>query len=542
VDRHEALRRGREAFHRRAWREACDALSRADQAARLGCDDLERLAVAAYLVGGEKEFHASLERAHDAHVAQGDCRRAARAAFWLGLTLLFRGDTGRGTGWLTRARRHVGGVDCVEHGYLLLPLAEQQLRQGDCATARDTACEAARTGERFRDQDLVACARHVEGRARIANGDVAGGLALLDEAMLAVTDGEVSPIFTGLIYCSVIAACHEVLALGRAHEWTAALARWCADQPEMVAFTGTCLAHRAEILQLHGAWPEAMAEAGRACDRGNDRSNAHSAGAGFYRQAEIHRLRGEFAAAEACYHQAVRLGMEAQPGLALLRMAQGRHDAAAAAMHRVLAATPDPLRRALLLPAHVDILLAAGHLEQAALACRELEAIARRFDTEVLRAHAAFARAAVELAGEHPDAGLAPLRTALATWQQLEAPYEAARVRTLLGQASRLLGDDEAARLEFETARGMLQRLGAAPDVARLDALLAPVRRPSRMLTARERQVLRLVAAGSTNRQIAGRLNVSERTVDRHVSNILTNLDGPSRAAATAYAYEHALL
>jgi DNA-binding CsgD family transcriptional regulator len=534
---------GREAYRRRAWSHAYQALTLADQDTPLGIEDLERLATSAYLAGRDHEFHRALERAHHAHRKAGDDAGAARSAFWLGLTLLLRGETGQASGWLGRARRLVESRACVEHGYLLLPVAEQSLAGGDGAAAHATAASAADIGDRFGDADLVACARHLQGRALIRQGQVQAGLALLDEAMLSVVAGELSPIVTGLIYCSVIDACQQVVAWSRAREWTSALARWCDQQPEMVAFTGTCLVHRAEILEFHGAWSDAMAEACRACERFSE-VEPMSAAAAFYRRAEIHRRRGEFAAAEQAYRDAGRLGWEPQPGLALLRMVQGRIDAACAAIRRVLSAVADPLQRAKLVPAYVEIMLAAGAIPDARSACRELEGIAATFETDVLQAMAAHARGAVELADGDGRAALGPLRRAFEVWRKAEAPWEAARARMLAGLACRALGDDEAAELELAAARAAFERLGAAPEIARLDAL---VRRPMAAaprhgLTRREREVLRLIAAGKTNKAIAAELRLSERTIDRHVSNILTKLDVPSRAAATAYAYGHKLL
>lgn len=504
----------------------------ADQAAELAAEDLECLATAAYLTGRDHDFHKALERAHHAFVERQERARAARAGFWLGLTLMLRGEMGQATGWLSRARRLVEGEECVEHGYLQLPLAEQQLARGEGDAAFATASAAAALGERFADADLIACARHLQGRIVMRQGRVEAGLALLDEAMLAVVADELSPIVTGLVYCSVIAACSQVAAMGRAREWTAALGKWCAQQPDMVAFTNPCLVHRAEVLQLSGAWPDAMREACRACERFSRGEEEKPPAAALYRQGEIHRLRGEFAQAEAAYRDAARLGCEPQPGLALLRMAQGRHEAACAALRRVLDTVSDPLRRACLLPAQVEILLAANELEAARGACAELEALARKFATEALQAMAGAARGALELAAGEARAALGPLRRAFDLWRELEAPYEAARVRTLLATACRALGDEEAAALELEEARRTFERLGAA----------APRAAPPATLTVRELEVLRLVAAGKTNKRIARELRLSERTIDRHVSNILTKLDVPSRAAATAWAYERKLL
>jgi len=377
---------GRESYRRRAWADAYHSLSLADRVAPIGVEDLELLAVAAYLSGRELDFHSALDRAHHAHLDAGDRVRAARCAFWSGLNLLLRGDTAQATGWLARAQRLVEGHDCVEHGYLLLPLAEQRLGEGNDAGAHAAAAAAAEIGARFRDPDLVACARHVQGRVLIHEGQVEAGLALLDEAMLAVVTGELSPIMTGLIYCSVIDACQEIHAVRHAREWTAALAQWCEQQPQLVAFTSTCLVHRAEIMQLSGAWTEAMAEASRACERSSQGLERSPPAAAFYRRAELHRLRGELAAADEAYRAASRLGREPQPGLALLRLSQGRTDAASAAIRRVVSATTDPLQRAKLLPAHVEVMLAVGDIDEARSACRALEQIAATFGTEVLRA------------------------------------------------------------------------------------------------------------------------------------------------------------
>ena len=537
------VERGRDAYRRRAWGEAWRELSRADQRTPLDVEDLERLAISAYLIGRETEFHGYLERAHHAHLTNDEPSRAARCAFWLGITLLFRGETGQSNGWLARAQRLVEGRDCVECGYLMVPLVEQQLHQGQVDLAQATAANAVQIGERFDDADLAACARHQLGRLLLARQQIPAGLALLDEAMLPATRGELSPVMTGLLYCSVIAACTQVYALARAREWTGALAQWCDEQPEMAAFTGACLVHRAEIMQLRGAWPDAMVEVERACERISQSGRLRPPAEALYRKAELHRVRGEFAEAEAAYEDTNRAGSEPQPGLALLRLDEGRIDAAAVAIRRVIGTTTDRLQRAGLLPAHVEIMLTAGDVDAARSACGELADLAAAFDSEVLHAIAAHAHGAVQLALGHARAALGPLRHAFALWRRLEAPYEAARTRVLMGLACRLLGDEEAGRLELDAARAVFEQLGAAPQIARLDALgerAAPA--PRHPLSVREFQVLRLVAAGKSNKAIAGELSLSERTIDRHVSNIYTKLGVSSRAAATAYAYDHKLL
>jgi DNA-binding CsgD family transcriptional regulator len=539
------LERGRESCKRRAWADAHQALSLVDGMAPLGAEDLELLALSAYLIAREDEYLVTLERAYIAHLGEGANVRAARCAFWAGLHLLFRGAVGRATGWLARSRRLIECEEgeCVEEGYLLLPVAEEQLAAANSEAAYATAGDACQIGTRFGDQDLVAIARHVQGRALIQQGSVADGLSLLDEAMLAVTSGELSPLVTGLVYCSVIDGCQQIFAVSRAREWTAALARWCEEQPEMVSFTGKCLVHRAEILQLHGAWPEALAEARRGCERFERGIDPQSPASAFYQLAEVHRLRGDFAEAEQAYRSASTWGMEPQPGLALLRMAQGRIEIAAGSIQRVVTATREPLQLARLLPAYIEIMLEAGEIDDARSACQELEQISERFDTGLLGGIAAHARGALALAEGDIETALISLRRALQVWQQVEVPYMVARTRFLTGVGCSALRDDEGATLEMEAARAIFERLGAAPDISRIDSR-ARHASPDHLhgLTPREVQVLRLIATGKTNKAIAAELCVSDRTVDRHVSNIFTKLSLPSRAAATAYAYQHSLI
>lgn len=539
------LERGRKSYKRHAWADAYQALSLADKVVPLAVEDLELLAMSAYMIARDDDYLRALDRAYHAYLGAGESVRAVRCAFWLGLRLLFRGETGHATGWLARAKRLIEceDRDCVEAGYLLLPVVQQHIGAGDWEAAYAAAGNAAEIGERFGEADLIACARHLQGLVLMQEGQVEQGLGLLDETMLAVVAGELSPLVTGLIYCSVIDGCQQVYAVGRAREWTAALARWCEEQPEMVSFTGKCLVHRAEIMQLHGAWPEALVEARRSCERFEKGIDPQRPASAFYQLGEIHRLQGEFTAAEEAYRSASRWGWEPQPGLALLRMAQGRVEIAAGAIRRVVSATTDPLQLVRLLPAHIEIMLDAGEIEDARAACQELEEIAGRFDTGFLGAIAAHARGAVELAEGDARAALGPLRRALQGWEQVEAPYMAARARLLVGLAYRALADTEGASLELDAARAMFEKLGAAPDLARLESLTrdAPYGHPHR-LTPRELQMLRLIATGKTNKVIAAELFLSQRTVDRHVSNIFTKLNLPSRAAATAYAYQHKLI
>jgi DNA-binding CsgD family transcriptional regulator len=545
VDAIDELGRGRESYARRAWMDAYRSLSRADQASPLGAEDLELLATSAFMLGRDDDCLSSLERAHHAYLDAGEAMRAVRCAFWLVINLALGGEMSRATGWLGRAQRLVerDGGDCVERGYLLVPIMLRHEAAGDWEAAYAAAADAAEIGERFGDADLLALAIHEQGCALIQQERVEEGLGLLDEAMVAVIAGELSPIITGIVYCSVIMGCQEVYALRRAQEWTVALTRWCEEQPAMVAFSGRCLVHRAEIMELHGAWREALEEARRAHQRCVQGKNQSAAAQAFYRQAEVHRLQGRFSAAEEAYRDASRCGCEPQPGLALLRLAQGNDDAAAAAIRRAVGETTEPLKRARLLPAYVEIMLAVGDVQEAHNACRELEEISARYESGMLGAMSAHAEGAVDLAQGDTRAALLALRHAWQMWQELEVPYEAARVRVLLGLACRTLGDDDTAALELEAARDVFARLGAAPDLARADSLTRRAASvDARGLTPRELQVLRLLAAGRTNKAIAAELVLSERTVDRHVSNIFTKLGVSSRTAATAYAYKQQLV
>jgi DNA-binding CsgD family transcriptional regulator len=539
------LDRGRDAFQCRAWTDAYVLLTAADGDEPLQPDDLERLATAAYLIGRDRDSAELWTRAHNVFLNLGAVDRAARCAFWLAFGLMHQGERARAGAWITRARELLehGHQDCVEHGYLLLPIALQRVFGGDAAAAYGLFCQAAEIGDRFGDRDLIALARHSRGRVLIRMGEIQDGIRLLDEAMIAVDAGEVSPLVVGDVYCSVIEGCLEIFDLRRAHEWTAVLTRWCESQPDLIPYRGQCLVRRAEILQLHGAWPEALEAAQEACERLLQPAAQPASGAAFYECGELHRLRGEFAEADEAYRQASRYGRKPQPGLALLRVAQGQTEPAARAIRLAIDDAHGTETRARLLPAYIEVMLAAGDMQAARVAADELATLAGDLDAPMLNAVAAQARGALRLAEGDPRAALPPLRQAWTAWQEVEAVHEGARVRVLIGLASRDLGDMDAAEMEFDAARWIFEQLGARPDLARVEACSRSIKPiAAGGLSAREIQVLRLVAAGKTNRHIASQLFISERTVERHLSNIFNKLNLPSRAAATAYAYERQLL
>jgi len=547
------LQRARQAHRGRRWTEAVDAFAGIDQTGLLDVEDLERLAEALDLVGRGDDAIAVLQRVYAARVDAGDLAAALRDAFWLYRALAFNAEFARAGGWIARATRLTEGRSaCAQQGYLLLPEAERGLRDGDNRAAFAAAARAAVLGARCGDHDLVTIALHMQGRARISEGRIDDGLVLLDEAMLSLSAGETSPRATAWIYCKTIQTCHQVYDVRRAREWTAALNAWCDSLPQFTgAYSGSCRVHRSELLQLTGAWPEAVREAQLACRHLSRGYGLLVTGGAYYQLAEIHRLHGEFADAELAYRQAGQYGWQVQPGIALLRLAQGDVDAATAAIRRAHAESTDrplyrvagrELTRSQLLPAYVEIMIAGKDLVAADEGATELGEIAEQFTMPALHARAACAHGAVHFAEGRPDQALPALRRAHRLWHDLEAPYEAARVRVLIGQACRMKHDEGGASLELAAARQAFQLLGARPDLVHVNALAGDgTGGRGSGLSPREVEVLRLIAAGRTNRSIAAELVLSEKTVHRHVSNIFTKLGVGSRTAAAAFAYEHGI-
>jgi len=535
-----AVELGREAFARREWGNARALLAAGED---LDVEDLERLAIAAYLVGRDAESHEAWQRAQLECERLGERDRGARCAFWLGLSLVLRGEMAQGSGWLARAERLVeGDHEGAARGFLLVPAFLQTLASGDPVTAGGLAGDMVDIARRCGDKDLLAFGLLCGGTASLALGDLTRGMKLLDEVMVSVTTGEVSPIPAGIVYCAVIEACMDRFDLRRAAEWTEALSDWCTSQPDLVPYRGQCLVHRSQVLQAHGRWAEAAREADQACERLS--ASAHPAlGLALYQRAEMHRLRGEFAEAERAYQAAGQQGREPAPGIALLRLAEGRVEAAVAAVRRMAEESRGQPIRPAILAAAVEVLLTAGDVPAARAAGEELAMIAQTIDVPVLHAMADYAAGSVLVADGNPAAALAVLRRASSRWRELDMPYEAARARVSVAVACRAVGDHDAATLELDAASATFERIGARPDLDRAAQLAgASVQRRADALTDRECEVLRLVATGQTNRQIAAELVLSEHTVARHLQNIFLKLDLSSRAAATAYAYEHGLV
>ncbi len=531
-----ALALARTAYERRLWRQAYDGFVALLES--LAVDDLERLAVSAYLVGSNPASDDAWIRAHRMRLSTGDVSGAIRCAFWLAFRLVNAFDRPEGNGWIARIERLLepASSDSIDAGRLGYLTGLRAAFEGDLDTAVTDLTRSAEIASLCLDDELAALARLSLGRVRIFLGEITTGVRLLDDAMLVVRSTAMSSIAVGDSYCTAIDACYDLFDVQRGQAWTRGLTDWCAPQPDLVPFAGVCQVHRSEFLQLEGAWLEAMAQAGLARARLAHPLRQLPYGAAVYQQGELHRLLGEFDHAEARYREASSAGRDPQPGLSLLRLRQHRREDAAQAIDRALTEAEDPVGRSWLLDAYVEIMLANDRVQDAKSAAAELAAAASGLSSPMLEAIARRASGAVRLAEDDPRGALGDLRKASDGFRELAAPYEAARCAVLIGRARRSLGDDEGARLETDEARATFHRLGARPDLAALAG-----DRPAQ-LTAREQQVLRLVAVGHTNRSIGAELGLSERTVDRHMSNIFTKLGVSSRAAATAMAYESGLL
>ncbi|MGD9704416.1 MAG: LuxR C-terminal-related transcriptional regulator [Acidimicrobiia bacterium] len=509
----------------------------------LDVDDLDLAATAGYLTGHEEGF-ARWVRAHQVCLADGAVHRAAYFGGKIAQGLGFKGDLGRCRGWVDRTARILdeANIDCVEQGYLQCGLGMLRIFEaGDMAGAHAHFVHAGKIGTRFAHRELIAVARIYEGRMLIYLGDIAEGLALLDEGMVAIEAGESSPLATGDAYCTVIDACSELFDLSRWRVWTESFVRWCDAQQELVLYRGHCFLHRAEVLELLGEWTEALVQARHACDHLAAPVHPTAFAGACAIEGDLLRLLGDFAGAEAAYQRAGEYGRDPQPGLALLRLAQGRLDAADAMIRRALGEAQDPISRACLLAPYVEIVLCAGDTAAAGDAAEELRHVAATLGTQLLRAQAARAAGAVLAAEGDAKIALVELRRAFNEFHALGVRYEATRSRLLIADACAALGDHDAAAMESSAARAVLEALTATAETPRSTVQPGTPSSPAG-LTERELEILHLLAEGKTNRGIAQQLVISEKTVASHVSHIFTKLGVTSRSAATAYAYHHALV
>jgi ATP/maltotriose-dependent transcriptional regulator MalT len=497
------------------------------------------LADALWWLGRVEDSIEARQAAHRLFESLGEHRRAGTCAVWLYQDHCLRARPAAASGWLQRARRALDGdTSCVEYGALLLREAEAAHGGGRLDQAAELAERARALGRDLASADLEAEALQTLGRVLIDAGEPTAGLGHLDEAMLFVVERRLGPYSTGKVYCSLISACEELGDLRRAAEWTDATSTWAAQHPFAI-FPGICRVHRAVVLDRQGALEEAEREATRACAELTE-SHVPNAAAAFAEVGDIRRRLGDLERAEEAFARAEELAGRACVAAALLRLAQGRLEEARRIIANCLGGEPpNRLSRARLLPSSVQVAVAARDLGGADAGVRELEGIARSFDTPMLHALAALARGRLQLAEAKPISAAETLQGAVNQWEELQVPYEVATATTLLAQAQRDAGDEAAAKESFARARALFEQVGALLDAQDVDASWR-TRRPAG-LTEREVEVLRLVASGQANKEIAAQLHLSAKTVSRHLTNIFNKVGVTSRAAATAFAFEHDL-
>jgi ATP/maltotriose-dependent transcriptional regulator MalT len=537
----QAIAEARAAFSAHNWPLAFDLLSRADVENELSAEDLDALGDAAWWLGRLDDSVSARQRAYESYLRSGDGDRAAMAALATALALGDRGEDALASGWRARARRLAEEQpESLAAGFLQSVEADAAFHAGSPEESIAKAREAQRIGSMHLDKTLVAWGMHIEGHVLAKQGRYSEGWALLDESMVTVAGDDLKPSWVGLMHCGMLLACEYLADPHRGWQWVRTTEKWLEDHPGAILYSGVCRIHKVRIMQLKGVWPDAEAEAWKASE---DLMGIHvyTEARCYYEIAEIKRLRGEYDTAQELYQKAHQLGFDPQPGFAQLRLAQGRLDAAAAGIRRALDVAHDKPTEAALLPYRIEISLAASDLDEASAAADRLSEIADEFNSPGMLASAATGRGAVLLARGDAQGAVTELRRAIDGWLQIDCPYELARARVLSAAALQMLADDDGASLELNAARKTFEELGAVPDARRVAELLHGGEHPAG-LTDREIEVLGLVAAGRSNREIATDLFISERTVARHVSNIFTKLGVPSRAAAASFALRRGLV
>jgi ATP/maltotriose-dependent transcriptional regulator MalT len=538
----DAVQRGRGAYAQADWKAARDAFTQAHSAGSLGVDDLALLGRAAWWLGDVHQALSLSEEVFAQYCAVDRTRDAAMTALQLSLLWMTRGDLTVGAAWLARARRLLADLpEDPGHGYLIYLETSMSLdghaEPWAAASVDRLRALAASTG----DPALASLSDVASGMAALRRGDTDEGFERLDEAMLPVLAGRVAGEWAGDVYCTIIHVCHELADFQRMEDWTAATERWCTHFGSDAIYTGICRVHRLELLSARGEWAHAEARIAR---ESQDllRANPWVASEGFYQLGEIHRLRGDSEAAREAFAAARRAGSDAQPGAALLDLADGHTEEAWRGITDALD-TRDQLARARLLRSAVEIALAAGRLGDAEPLGDELREAASRYATRGFRAWAAHVEGMLALTHRDHVRALDRLNEAESLFRLDRLPYDTADALVWIARTHRASGDDARSRRAIRRAREILAELGAAAEFATLgenDGAIAPAAATTfGPLTTREAEVLACVASGASNRDVAARLYISEKTVGRHLANIYAKLDVGTRTAAAAWWHAH---
>lgn len=529
------LASGRAAYNRGDWMAAYQQFSHVRNQSSLTVEDLGQFSSAAFSCGMVKDMLSSSEELFHRLLREGKASQAAMKALSLGLMWVLRGDTVVGSGWINRARRVLRSEpESVEHGFLLYLEAAYALAYYDSGPSETAAPELSRMGERLQSPALTCLSLVLSGLVDVRHGRCADGFAQLDEAMLPVLAGQVAPEWAGDIYCTVIHACHQLADLRRMRAWTSATERWCEQFTNGITYSGICRVHRLQMLSFEGGWEALEEELIRSAADLEDR-NGWAAGEGYYQLGEIRRLRGNTSEAWKAFSRARELGIEPQPGEALLYVASGRPDVGWSALRTVLD-VPDRLARARLLLPAVAVANLLGFHDEAERLCSDLEKTAADYSSAGFQAWACHARALLLTSQSRPDESLPLLGLAARDYQDLHSRYDLAKIYELMGQAHLDLGQPELAAANTSAALEIYRELGAAPDIRRLSPAVSPGG-----LTPRELEVLICLAQGASNKEIAASLFISQKTVGRHVANIFTKLGVSSRTAAAAWAHDQNL-